>query len=437
MKSPIRVRFAPSPTGYLHIGSARSALFNWLFARHHNATFVLRVEDTDAARDTDEARKAIIDGLRWLGLNWDEGPEVGGPYGPYYQSQRGDIYQRYFEKLQQLGRVYEDEGCWRFAFERKPITLQDAVVGEITIDYRDSSNTPDMVIRRSDGSFVFHFVNVVDDIEMRITHVIRGEDHVMNTPKHIQLFEAFGAAVPVYAHIPLILNPDGSKMSKRSQGATLAQYIEEGFYAPAVNNFLALLGWSPKSEEEKFSVDELVSRFSLESVNRSPAKFDLTKCRWLNQQHLMALNAGEFAALAKPFVQRAGLQITHNFEAMAASVQTKVQVLDEVAAKIAFFVQEPLQTDPEALGKLKPGSAALVLEFLKVYQQLPHVSGVDCKQALQELAKNLQVKPGALMLPLRVALSGQSSGPDMEAIFDILSREQVERRLAAAASWQQ
>jgi len=215
----VRTRFAPSPTGYLHVGGARTALFNFLFARNLGGTFVLRVEDTDEARNTDEARQAIFDGMRWLGLTWDEGPDAGGEFGPYFQSERREHYDRWFEVLRNNGRVYVDGGAWRFRFERKPVVIQDLVCGEVTIDYTDESNTPDMVVRRSDGSYVFHFVNVVDDLDMRITHVIRGEDHLMNTPKHLQLFEALGAPAPKYAHIPLILNPDGSKMSKRDAGA--------------------------------------------------------------------------------------------------------------------------------------------------------------------------------------------------------------------------
>ncbi|MDB4617987.1 glutamate--tRNA ligase family protein, partial [bacterium] len=228
MSTQVRTRFAPSPTGYLHVGGARTALFNWLYAKHHGGTFVLRVEDTDQTRNTEAARSAIFEGIEWLGLDW-EGPGNEGDCGPYYQSQRSEIYLKWFEKLVEENRVYEDEGAWRFRFERKLITMNDLVCGEVTIDYRDDSNTPDMVIRRSDGSFVFHFVNVVDDLTMGITHAIRGEDHLMNTPKHLQLFEAFGATPPKYAHIPLILNGDGSKMSKRDEGAALGDYPRKGF----------------------------------------------------------------------------------------------------------------------------------------------------------------------------------------------------------------
>ncbi|MDB4307557.1 glutamate--tRNA ligase family protein, partial [Akkermansiaceae bacterium] len=251
MSAPVRTRFAPSPTGYLHLGGARTALFNWLFAKKMGGTFVLRVEDTDQARNTEEARAAIFEGMEWMGLDWE---------GPYYQSERDEIYLEWFEKLVAADRVYEDDGAWRFRFDRKPVTMNDLVCGEVTIDYTDESNTPDMVVRRSDGSFVFHFVNVVDDLTMGITHVIRGEDHLMNTPKHLQLIEAFGETPPAYAHIPLILNGDGSKMSKRDTGAALGDYPRQGFISPAVVNFIALLGWSPKDDSEIFSPEELIGK---------------------------------------------------------------------------------------------------------------------------------------------------------------------------------
>ncbi len=303
----VRTRFAPSPTGYLHVGGARTALFNWLFARKHGGTFVLRVEDTDEARNTEEARQAIFDGMSWLGLDWDEGPDKGGNFGPYYQSERKEIYDRWFEKLIAAGRVYEDGGAWRFRFERKPVTMNDLVCGEVTIDYRDESNTPDMVVKRSDGSYVFHFVNVVDDLEMEITHVIRGEDHLMNTPKHLQLIEAFGGKAPQYAHIPLILNADGSKMSKRDAGAAVGDYPRQGFLPVAVVNFVALLGWNPKDGREIFTLPELAEIFSLENVNRSPGRFDLEKCKWVNQQHLQGLNTAGIRRGCKAICRGGGL----------------------------------------------------------------------------------------------------------------------------------
>ncbi len=430
MSGPVRTRFAPSPTGYLHVGGARTALFNWLFARQHGGSFILRVEDTDEARNTGEARQAIFDGMRWLGLDWDEGHEAGGACGPYFQSQRTDIYEKWFEKLRAANRVYEDEGAWRFRFDRKPVTMQDLVCGEVTIDYEDESNTPDMVVKRSDGSFVFHFVNVVDDIEMKMSHVIRGEDHLMNTPKHLQLFEALGQAPPAYAHIPLILNADGSKMSKRDQGAAVHEYQERGFLPTAVNNFIALLGWSPKDDDEIFSSSELVERFSLETVNRSPSRFDWDKCQWLNQQHLMALPSAKFAAAAKPHVERSGIAMTGDYEAMAASVQEKVQTLTEVAGMIGFYIELP-PAEEEVMAKVRKNSEAPTLlgELAKRLQELSESDWSQAPDSIAATADANGIKPGKLMFPLRVALSRRAAGPGIDDMLAILGKEESIRRI--------
>ena len=289
MSSNVRVRFAPSPTGYLHVGGARTALFNWLYARHTGGTFVLRIEDTDKARNTQEATQAIYDGLSWLGLDWDEGPFKGGEYGPYFQSEREEVYLRYFNQLKDAGHLYEDNGAWRFRSQRKVVVLDDLVCGHIEFDLTSPLTHPDITIRRPDGGWIFHFVNVVDDLEMKITHVIRGEDHLSNTPKHIELYQALGAQPPLFAHIPLILNRDGSKMSKRDQGAAIAGYIEQGYAPEAVRNYLCLLGWSPKDNREVLDISEIVALFDLPKINRRNASFDLDKCYWINGQHLVQM----------------------------------------------------------------------------------------------------------------------------------------------------
>jgi glutamyl-tRNA synthetase len=427
----VRTRFAPSPTGYLHVGGARTALFNWLFARKMGGAFILRVEDTDEARNTDEAKQAIFDGMEWLGLDWDEGPGKGGAHGPYFQSGRKPIYDTWFRKLVDAGRVYEDGGAWRFRFERKPVTMNDLVCGEVTIDYRDDSNTPDMVVKRSDGSYVFHFVNVVDDLEMEVTHVIRGEDHLMNTPKHLQLIEAFGGKAPQYAHIPLILNPDGSKMSKRDAGAAVGDYPRQGFLPGAVVNFIALLGWSSKTDEEIFTMEELVARFSLENVNRAPGRFDFEKCKWVNQQHLLKLGADEFAAAAKPFVEQAGLPVPENFGAIAAAVKDKVRLLGEVPAAVDFLLKDEFVCDGEALEKVRGN--ALAKEWLAGlaagFSELPDWSPDSAKAVLSDIAKAAGAKPGQLMFPLRVALSGRAHGPDLGDILNLLGKDRCAERV--------
>jgi glutamyl-tRNA synthetase len=391
------------------------------------------VEDTDEARNTEEARAAIFGGMRWLGLEWDEGHEAGGSHGPYFQSERRGLYEAWFEKLREAGRVYEDDGAWRFRFERKPVTVHDLVCGEVTIDYRDESNTPDMVVRRSDGSFVFHFVNVIDDLEMKISHVIRGEDHLMNTPKHLQLFEALGVDPPAYAHIPLILNSDGSKMSKRDTGAAVHEYPERGFLPSAVVNFIALLGWSPKDDTEVFSTTDLVERFSLEAVNRSPARFDWDKCRWLNQQHLLQLAPADFAEAARPYVEQSGLPVTDRFPAMAASIQEKVQLLSEVPEAIDFFAAGDPALDPEALAKVRANEAAPVL----LDALAAHLAAIGdwsaAPAAIPATATAQGAKPGQLMFPLRVALSGRTAGPSLDAMLAILGSEESIRRIRRLA----
>ena len=421
----VRVRFAPSPTGYLHVGGARTALFNWLFARHHGGTFVLRVEDTDEARNTSAARQAIFDGMHWLGLDWDEGPDKGGPHGPYFQSERRAIYDAWFQKLLAAGRVYQDDGAWRFRFERQPVTMRDLVCGEVTIDYRDESNTPDMVVKRSDGSYVFHFVNVVDDLEMQITHVIRGEDHLMNTPKHLQLIAALGGTAPQYAHLPLILNPDGSKMSKRDAGAAVDDYPRQGFLPGAVVNFIALLGWSPKTDEEIFTLAELVERFTLENVNRAPGRFDFDKCKWVNQQHLMALSPEDFTVAAQPFVAAAGLPVPANFGAVMAAVKDKVRLLGEVPQAADFLLTDGFSYDRETVEKVRGNVAAKALlgELAESFDGISAWSADAAKAVLNATAKAAGVKPGQLMFPLRVALSGRAHGPDLGDMLNLLGRE--------------
>src|SRR5437868_68636 len=313
----VRVRFAPSPTGFLHIGGARTALFNWLYARHTGGTFVLRIEDTDVARNSQEAVEVILDGLRWLGLIWDEGPVTGdvtgpskGDRGPYFQSQRRDNYQRRVEALLSRGLAYEADGAVKFKMQREPITIPDLVVGNVKRELTDREMLdPDFVIVRSDGQPVFHLVNVVDDLDMGITHVIRGEDHLTNTAKHIALFRACGWQPPKYAHIPLILNIDGTKMSKRDKGASLTTYMDDGYPPEALVNYLCLLGWSPKNNREKMPIDEVIEAFDLPQVLRHNARFDLTKLTWLAGEYVREMNDERFYELSVHALNRAGLDI--------------------------------------------------------------------------------------------------------------------------------
>src|SRR5256714_4287221 len=396
----VRVRFAPSPTGFLHIGGARTALFNWLFARHSGGTFVLRIEDTDVARNSQQAVEVILSGLRWLGLDWDEGPLTGeatapgrGTYGPYFQSQRKDNYHRRVEALLSHGLAYEHEGAVKFRMPREPILISDVVVGNVRRQLTDREEVdPDFVIVRSDGEPVFHLVNVVDDLEMNITHVIRGEDHLSNTSKHIALFRAFGGEPPKYAHIPLILNIDGTKMSKRDKGASLTTYMEEGYAPEAVVNYLCLLGWSPKGNREKLSQAETIELFDLPQILRANARFDLAKLNWLNGEYLREMSDDRFYEQAVHAFARAGLD-TNQFPAeyVKAALDTckgKIKLFSELPAYAGFYFRDEIIYDPdvakqefvpenkphlarlrEALAKLEPFDADPIGATLKSVAQ--------------------------------------------------------------------
>ncbi|QQL46030.1 glutamate--tRNA ligase [Sulfuriroseicoccus oceanibius] len=427
----IRTRFAPSPTGYLHVGGARTALFNWLYARKHGAEgkFILRVEDTDDERNTEEAFAAIFEGMAWLGLDWDEGPDKGGDYGPYCQSQRKEIYDRYFEKLVEAGRVYEDEGAWRFRFKREPITVHDEVAGDVTIDYRDTSNTPDMVVKRSNGGYVFHFVNVVDDIEMKITHVIRGDDHLSNTHKHVQLYEAFGVEPPIFAHTPLILNDNGSKMSKRDEGASVRSYIEGGFLPEAVINFLSLLGWSPKIEDEVLPLSEIVERFGFDGINRKSAVFDLDKCRWFNQQYLQQADAAKVLDLILPALESAGIPTDDRdlLISILDLVREKVRLTSELPEWFGYFFGSTatLADDAKAKAFGKEGQLETAAAIVGALESIDATEwdADHIKPALNALAGELGTKMGKLMFPLRVLTTGKAGGPDLMPLIEILGKE--------------
>jgi len=438
MSSPIRVRFAPSPTGYLHIGGARTALFNWLFARHHGGTFVLRVEDTDRSRNTEEAAAAIYEGLRWLELQWDEGPHVGGEFGPYFQSQRNDVYERHLKKLQDAGYIFEDEGALRFRSPREHVIVNDIVCGRIDFDLTNPGTHPDMTLRRPDGSWIFHFVNVVDDIEMKISHVIRGEDHLSNTPKHIELYRALGAQPPQFAHIPLILNRDGSKMSKRDQGARVASYIEQGYAAEAVRNYLCLLGWSPKDNREKIEISEVVQLFELEKINRRNAAFDLDKCFWLNGQYITQMSLDRFVELSRPFLEEANITATDEnyLRAVLAIVKEKIKLFRDVPEWTRYFFTEDYEFDPIAVEKSlsKPESLEWLGALGNEFETLEKWDCASLESALKQLAQKLGCKTGDLVHPARVAVSGRSVGPSLYHMLEVMGKERVLKRFNRAIS---
>ncbi|NBV86699.1 MAG: glutamate--tRNA ligase [Verrucomicrobia bacterium] len=368
MNPEIRVRFAPSPTGYLHVGGGRTALFNWLFARHQGGKFVLRIEDTDKARNTPEAVAVILDGLRWLGLDWDEGPGKGGDYGPYFQSEREAVYERYFQKLLVDGHLYEDNGAWRFRSQREVVTVDDIVCGSIAFDLSNAETHPDMTIRRPDGSWIFHFVNVVDDIEMRISHVIRGEDHLSNTPKHLELFKALGCTPPAYAHIPLILNKDGSKMSKRDAGASISGYIDGGFRKHRIQRLRRAFG----TPEALDAVLALV-REKVKTLAEVP--------NWLSY----------FFTEQYPF----------DPQAVAKAYATPV-ALDRLAV------------------------------LTRAWEASPEWDAAALEAVLKQVAGELGAKPNELLLPTRVAVSGRASGPNLFPMLEVLGRARTLARLKNA-----
>jgi glutamyl-tRNA synthetase len=433
MSSSVRVRFAPSPTGYLHVGGARTALFNWLFARHNRGTFILRIEDTDKSREQEQAVRVIYDGLRWLGLEWDEGAGRGGPFGSYFQSERTVIYEKYLNLLHNKGVLYEDEGAIRFRSSRKPVVVDDLVCGRIEFD---RSSDPDITVRRPDGSWIFHFVNVVDDIEMQISHVIRGEDHLTNTSKHLELYEALNAEPPRFAHIPLILNRDGSKMSKRDAGSSIASYVEQGYAPEAVRNYLCLLGWSPKDNREVISIDEVVQLFDLTKINRKNAAFDLDKCDWLNRQYIHSMSLNRFRELADSFIRAAGINVSDEnylFRVLEI-VKEKIKFFKEVPDWIDFFFTEGFPFDPSAVEQSlrKPGAMARLRSLRDAYAALEVWSATNLEATLKHLGKEIVCKAGDLIHPARVAVSGKAIGPSLYRMFEVMGRDRVLRRIDRA-----
>ena len=285
MNTP-RLRFAPSPTGYLHVGGARTALFNWLYARRHGGVFILRIEDTDVERSNAELVGGILEGLRWLGIDWDEGPEVGGPHAPYFQSQRLERYRAAVRELVAGGHAYEDEGAIRFKVPPGKTTFTDSVHGPIEFDNEHIEN---FVVLRSDTHPTYHLSVVIDDIDMEVTHVVRGDDHISNTPKHVLLFHAFGKPTPAFAHVPMIMGADKKRLSKRHGATSVMEYEKQGYLPEAMFNFLALLGWGTGSDQEMFTKEELVARFSLEGISGGNAVFNTEKLDWFNHQYLLGL----------------------------------------------------------------------------------------------------------------------------------------------------
>jgi glutamyl-tRNA synthetase len=420
--SPIRVRFAPSPTGALHIGGARTALYNWLVARHSGGTFVLRIEDTDRERSTEENVAQIHDALRWLELDWDE--------GPYSQAERIDRHREEIARLLAEGHAYEDEGAVRLRVpEGGQTTVNDLIRGEIVFEH---AAIDDFVIARSDGSPLYNLAVAVDDRDMGITHVVRGADHISNTPRQLMILEALGAEPPVYAHLPLLHGPDGKKLSKRHGAASVQELREAGFLPAAVRNYLALLGWGFDDSSTFFTTDELIERFTLERVSKSPAVFDERKLRWMNGRYLREMDTDE---LTRVLEEREGL--TGLRDAVAIS-QEKMQTLADFRP-LAGFLFEDRETDEKAWGKvMRDGAAENLARAREALAAVEPFDEQGVERALTALVEELDVKPGKLYQPIRVAIAGTTVSPGIFESVALLGREatleRIDRALARAAS---
>jgi glutamyl-tRNA synthetase len=474
----IRVRFAPSPTGYLHVGGARTALFNWLLARRHGGVFVLRIEDTDVERSSDEMVGGILDGMRWLGLEWDEGPIIGGPHAPYFQSGRLDRYRALAARLVADGHAYRcfcspaelqakrdaaggewkyDRTCCALTAEQAdararggaphalrlrvpdgPVEFVDLVHGPISFD---GAHIEDFVILRSDGHPTYHLSVVSDDIDMAITHVIRGDDHISNTPKQVLLYRAAGSEVPQFAHVPLILGPDKKRLSKRHGATSVMEYARQGYLPEATVNFLSLLGWSPGDDREVFSRAELVDAFALAGISGGNAVFNPEKLDWFNQQHIMRLAPDELARRLKPSFEEAGiwsadlLADRHAwFFAVLELFKPRAKRLGDFAAQAHFLFVDDVEYDEAAVARhLRVPEMAEHLPALDAaFRGLATFDPVSLEESLRAVADSRHVKAASLIHAVRVAVTGKSVSPGLFEVLSLLGRERVHRRLSAA-----
>lgn len=468
----VRVRFAPAPTGFLHLGGGRTALFNWLFARHHNGTFILRIEDTDIERLQEDALGSIYDGLRWLGLDWDEGPDVGGDFAPYRQSQRLQLYQDYAKRLLKEGKAYycyctpaeleagkksalargepprysgrcrrltaaqrrefEMEGrrpAIRFLMPETEVEVDDTIRGQTIFK---AGTLEDFVILRQDGRPTYHLANVVDDSLMEISHVIRGEDLYPSTPRHLALYQAFGFPPPKFAHLPMILAPDRTKLSKRHGAVSVTWYRDEGFLPEAMVNYLALLGWSPPDEKEIKTISELIAEFSLERVAKAGAIFDIEKLRYINGVKIRALPLEKVANYAREFFARAGFDINNqqfNYPEMINLTRDSVESLKQFPEKCRLFFTLP-DYPAEILKELKQEKViGLIKSFTESLKARAEFNLEIASQCLNQLGKEINLKGRELYHPLRLALTGAESGPELIGILRVLGKEGILQRL--------
>jgi nondiscriminating glutamyl-tRNA synthetase len=483
MTSPVRVRFAPSPTGSLHVGGARTALFNYLFARLHGGTFILRTEDTDAARSTREFEAAILADLRWLGLDWDEGPDIGGSYGPYRQAERQDRYALAAARLIEIEAVYpcyctpeeleaeralqqsrgeapkysgrcrnlsklqrselEAQGrvpALRFAMPQRDVYVEDLIRGSV---HFPPGTIGDFVILRSDKTPAYNFAVVVDDSDMAVSHVIRADEHLPNTPRQIALFEALELPLPLFAHVSMILAPDHQKLSKRHGATSIAEYREAGFLAQALVNYLALLGWSPGDDREFFTLPDLVAAFSLERASKSPAVFDVTKLRWFNAHYLRGMPVPERAALFAEWAMRderlassPELRDPLWLEALVAAVSDHVEILSEVPREVAALLRDDFSLDSSA--KLAIAQPPVPLMLRELYElagedsDREHLARATSKEGLKALGDKHGLKGRSLFRPIRLAVTGSEHGIELPLLLSLLGPQRVRQRIASS-----
>ncbi|MFN4111094.1 MAG: glutamate--tRNA ligase [Ignavibacteria bacterium] len=460
----MRTRFAPSPTGYLHVGGLRTALYNFLFARKNNGKFILRIEDTDRSRYVEGAVENLIQTLKWCDLFYDEGPDVGGPYGPYIQSQRLEIYREYAGKLVQKGHAYYcfcsperlaalreeqiklkvpqikyDKHCLKLSPqevqkkldadekyvirlnvpENQTVKFYDIIRGKIEFD---TNFIDDQVLLKSDGYPTYHLANVVDDHLMKITHVIRGEEWLSSTPKHILLYDYFGWEKPQFAHLPLLLNPDRSKLSKRQGDVAVEEYRAKGYLKEALINFVALLGWNAGDDREFYYLNELIEKFSLEGVNKSGAVFDLNKLLWLNGEHIRKKSVEDLLLLLKDEIKKSKYA-SQNFsdeylKLVISAMQERINFVHEIITKSYYFFERPISYEEKAIQKnWKPETPEYLNLLVEALEKLDNPSKEDYEKALNSVTEKLQINKGKIIHPLRLALSGTSAGP---SIFDLL-----------------
>jgi glutamyl-tRNA synthetase len=423
----IRVRFAPSPTGFLHIGSARTAIFNWLFARHSGGKFLLRVEDTDLNRSDVRFLDEILDDLRWLGLDWDE--------EPLFQSRRFDVYREKAEGLVAAGRAYRDGEAVLFRVEPgRTIELKDMIHGVITFQ---TETIKDQVLIKSDGSPAYNFSCVVDDAHLGITHILRGDDHVSNTPKQILFYEALGLPIPEFGHMPLILGRDGAKLSKRHGGVSVREYRDEGFLPEALANYLILLGWMPKDGKEIMPQERAVREFEITSMNDVQAKFDLDKLRWINSEYICAAPDERLLPLVKDRLKAAGFDLSGRDDVYVAKVlglyRVRIKTLAELPAMTDFFFRDDFAMEEGRSQLERPGARESVGFFAARLEALAEFRHDALESTCRELAAEKGLKPADIIHPTRAAVSGRTKGAGLFEMMEVLGKETVVKRMRSAA----